>query len=223
MRGTMPAVPNPLAYATPTGFAADGVGVRRMGSLLVVSKRAGDVVDLPPRCVRCNAPAERQWRHALWYFRPGTLGWLVLPIYGLLSLAICVWLFHRTANLTAGLCQAHWKARRRRLSLAALAVVLGLAVFATGIMLNDMRRPLDGRIWGPAIGAPGIVLATAGVVYLGLRSRLLWPVWIDADVACLNGAGVAFLDELPAVQIGASDPPEGTPYVVPTEREVDPA
>ncbi|NHZ34828.1 hypothetical protein [Massilia rubra] len=172
-----PTSPNP--YSAPTA-SFDGVQTglcRREGPILVASTAE----HLPPRCVKCNAPATMdkprtfEWHHPGWY--------LLVP---LVVYAIVGRFVRKKATLVLGLCDRH-RRQRLHLSLASLGVFfLGLAgLYTTAQSRNSL-----------------LLLLSALMILVSLLMRVaamrtLRPVFIDQHDIRLKGCGADFLDSLP--------------------------
>jgi hypothetical protein len=155
-------------------------GCFRSGKTLIVPYGA----DLPPRCVKCNAPAATpiKARDFFWHAQGWYLSLLMGPIiYLLVALAV-----RKRARLSVGLCSEHL-AKRTKLVLAAWgAIFLGIA----GVMVGaSMEMPALALIGG-GLGFVGIILAI-------IAARLLLPARIDTQHVRLDGASAAFLNSLP--------------------------
>lgn len=173
-------------YAPPAETAA-GIDpivgrVWRVGKVLHMDKRAS----LPPRCVRCNAPAETQLHRKMYWHSP----WWALTIFaGLLAYAIIALVVRKRADVDLGLCALHARARTRTI---VIAWVLPLLAWALCFVLPEGFVGL------------GIMLALsttlAAIVVGQRRAAVLRPLRIDEREARLVGAGPSFLatiDERP--------------------------
>ena len=141
---------------------------------------------LPPRCVKCNAPAELPirkrtiyWHQPFWYLL--VLLWVI--VYVLVAIIV-----RRTAKIAPGLCTAHRKQRGGRIATAWAMWLASLGALVLAIAYSS------GTV---AIGAA--VLFLAAIIYGSIMSRILWPVRMDATMTELRGAGPEFLDSLPPI------------------------
>jgi len=132
---------------------------------------------LPPRCVKCNAPALQPmkprkvyWHHPAWYL----LVFVYMIIYIIVALIV-----RRRAEVTYGVCAKH--RTRRRIFIA--VGWIGVPLFALLIGVN------------PILGITGVLAALlAGII----GSRLVYPRRITKDEVRLAGCGEAFLASLDA-------------------------
>jgi hypothetical protein len=105
----------PLAVAKIVSGKPLGTLWRRKKLLVVV--RTGEGIDLPPRCVRCNAPAERQ------------VGIMQLPVL-------------HSARIRYFVCEAHWKTRWWRICGGLALMAVGLGMIAAAISLRSAWTPI---------------------------------------------------------------------------------
>lgn len=169
-------------YAPPQSLSADVVSdyCWRDGKFLVVP--AGN--KLPPRCVKCNAPAKLDkpsafaWHHPGWY--------LLVPLY-LLPYVVVALFVQRRAKVAIGLCAAH-RVRRRKFSLAAVGLML-LAMGALYLAGAGGEAPFAGL---------SLLLILAGLIVAIVGTRALTACRITREETRLKGAGPAFLDSLPS-------------------------
>jgi hypothetical protein len=138
---------------------------------------------LPPRCVKCNAPAELDkpsafaWHHPGWYF--------LVPL-NLLVYVVVATLVHKRAKVAIGLCAAH-RARRRKCMFAAGALLL-LALCC--LYFATVRQDA-------LFGSLSVLCILTGLLVAVVGSRALTASRISREEARLKGAGPAFLDSLP--------------------------
>ncbi|MCC8617704.1 hypothetical protein [Xanthomonas vesicatoria] len=162
----------PSLYLPP----ADG-DIWREGDLLVCTPGA----TLPPRCVKCNAPADMPPRRYIFHWHhPVIYAALLLGVLPYLILAIA--LRKRSAHLLT-LCERH---ERRRVRYVAVAMASVLALLVCGLSIDSPFR------W--VIGA-GVMAAMLLIGRLG--SRVLSPTLVDHAQARYLGACNAFLSDLP--------------------------
>jgi len=158
----------------------------RDGGVLVVP----DGSELPMRCVKCNAPAER-WKQQRFH-------WLSPELYYTLLLGPAIFIIvymiaRRSAAFRYGICHQHWLSRKRAARTGTTTAVSGLALTLASACLVG---PIRGYLALPGLGA-GVVCIIVGSVIAIFRARLLWPSSIDAEFAWMNGASDEFLDTLP--------------------------
>jgi hypothetical protein len=176
-----------LPYATP--MAHQDIGAWREGSQLVVTKH----IQLLDRCVKCNAPAEgAPWRKTLYWHHPALYIMILFP--GLLIYAIVALCVRQNARVGAYLCPIHRKARSRKILIAWLIALAGLASFIGGFALVGDRDTED---MGLIAILCGIVVMIAGGVFGAITSPVLSPAKMEGNYAWLKGAGNDFLANFP--------------------------
>lgn len=162
----------PSLYLTP----AHG-DVWREGDVLVCTPGA----NLPPRCVKCNAPADLPPRRYIFHWHhPVIYASLLLGVLPYLILAIA--LRKRSAHVLT-LCRRH---ERRRVRYVAVALASVLALLVCGLSLHsDFRWVIGGAVM-------------AAMLLVGrLGSRVLSPRSVGHWQARYLGACDAFLHALP--------------------------
>lgn len=154
-------------------------GCRRDGAAVLLPRGA----DLPPRCVRCNAPAAAPLkRHTLYWHSP----WLYLVLLvNLLVYAIVAIAVRKRIEVTPGLCESHRRARRRDIAIGLGTLVAG----AVGVFVAS------------AADRGGVALLSGFIAFVAMvatvvRARLVRATRIDDAGARLVGFGAAFLDAL---------------------------
>ncbi|WP_192885910.1 hypothetical protein [Xanthomonas campestris] len=151
--------------------------VWREGDVLVCTAGA----NLPPRCVKCNAPADMPPRRYIFHWHhPVIYAALLLGVLPYVILAIA--LRKRSAHVLT-LCAQH---ERRRVRYVAVAMASVLALLVCGLSIDSQFRWL--------IGA-GVMAAMLLIGRLG--SRVLSPMQVDHVQARYLGACDAFLSDLP--------------------------
>lgn len=175
-----PTSPNPYSAPTASFERVPAGPCWRDGPILVASPTE----HLPPRCVKCNAPAIMDkprtfmWHHPAWY--------LLIP---LVVYALVGGFVRKKATLVLGLCEQH-RRRRLHLSLASLGVFfLGLA----GLYMSAQSGDPLVLLLSSLVTLASLLLRIAAV-------RILWPVFINKHEIRLKGCGTAFLDSLPAFE-----------------------
>jgi len=197
-RSPAPAAPMaiPLGSAVPPETALDYAGPhydavaagdvwQSSGSTIAI--RDGAV--LPPRCIKCNAPADggQVQRKFIWN-NPALLVLIFLAVIVYVIVAMCT---RKTARVTFSVCKRH--ADRRR-----MGVIGGWLLVAAGIVavaLAVSNRSLD-MVW-VALG-----LMLAGAVWGVAAGYQLTPAKIENGVLELKGAGRAFRESLPVTPGG---------------------
>lgn len=151
----------------------------REGKLVVVP--VGN--KLPPRCVKCNAPADLEKPRAFAWHHPG---WYLFIPLNIILYAVIAMLVQKRAKVALGLCVAH-RARRRKFTLTAVALLLMAVV---GVYFAAIGE-------NPALGGMSLLAFLAALIVAIIGSRSLHPARISADEVRLKGASPAFLDSLP--------------------------
>ncbi|MCC8537608.1 hypothetical protein ACDH70_11435 [Xanthomonas axonopodis pv. poinsettiicola] len=162
----------PSLYLTPVQG-----DVWREGDELVCTPGA----NLPPRCVKCNAPADMPPRRYIFHWHhPVIYAALLLGVLPYLILAIAL---RKRSGHVLTLCSLH---ERRRVRYVAVALASVLALLVCGLSLHSEFR----WVIGSAVMAAMLLLGRLG-------SRVLSPRSIGHRQARYLGACDAFLQELP--------------------------
>lgn len=151
--------------------------------------RDGDAVliqrgsDLPPRCIKCNAPVEGPIKEVKLYWHTPWLYLLVL--INILLYAIVGVIVRRKITVSPGLCKTHTAKRRR-----GLFIFLGLAgtccAVAIGLVSTDQSE-----------GAIALFLFALLILIIGmLVSRKVYAKKITKEYARIGGCQEAFLASL---------------------------
>ena len=144
----------------------------------------------PPRCVKCNAPAERPGKVRKVYWHHWTI-YLLFLIYAIVYIVVAL-AVRKSMVIDPWLCEEHLRTRRKWIAIGWIGALSGLFVV-----------PFLAALIGLGTGEM-ILLATtcfvgftiAGVV----NSRILVPKRIDNFYARLKGADRRFLNGLPKFQ-----------------------
>lgn len=154
-------------------------GCRRDGKAVIVP--AGH--DLPPRCIRCNAPVGGRIKpRTLYWHSPW---WYLLILVHILVYVIVGLIVRRSVAVSPALCGEHAAQRARWLwggVVVALAAMVGCVVTAAN---------------GNAVA--GVLLGVVALVVLLVTARvtkMLRPTRIDAEAARLVGCREPFLASL---------------------------
>ncbi|WP_341676718.1 hypothetical protein [Niveibacterium sp. SC-1] len=173
--------PNP--YAPPRSSSeepAPAGGVWRKGKLLVAPRDG----TLPPRCIKCNAPASPKYKRQRLYWHKW--GWYLLVLLNLFIYALVALFVRERTSVRLGLCKRHWQWRRGTQAGIVLMLLASLVLALTAESGSE--------------GSAGVLalcggLASVLVAIFGLR--LLRPKRIDAQTMQLHGCGTDFLASLP--------------------------
>lgn len=167
-----------------TGFDPTD-GVWREGGTLVLAKSA----ELPPRCLKCNAPTDRRLRrnlvwHPSGYYLLILLNWI---IYLIVYLAV-----RQTAKVEFPVCPAHLSRRRRAIGLGWLVSLLGVGVIVVCVSLAEVPDVVGvgGLVAGSVVVMTGIVVGVQGAQVARVRK-------IDKVFVYLDRVDPAYLKSLP--------------------------
>lgn len=158
---------------------ADGAVVWRDGNAVVaVRDRA-----FPLRCVKCNAPVQKQAMHERMFY--WHTPWLYLLILlNILIYAIVAVVVRKKTRHDVALCRPHL--RRRRIFIA--------------IGWSGLVAPFIGAALSPDIGVMvGLLLAFVLILSGIFGSRVITAGKIDGRHVRFTGCGKAFVDSLPSL------------------------
>ena len=139
---------------------------------------------LPPRCVRCNAPADLPTRMRTLYWVNPFLHLLLL--ISPLILVIVYYVVRKKAEVDPGLCELHKKRRTQGIIAAWVACLGGFGLVFAGVSADV-----------PAFAVMGLLLLIAAIVIGIFAGRLVFAKKITPDEVRLGGVCRAYLDELP--------------------------
>jgi hypothetical protein len=165
------------------GGDRSGVTAWRYQKLLVMISDTA----LPPRCVKCNEPADEPTKvRKVYWHHPGV--YLVILV-NIIIYAIVGAIVRKRALVAAGLCAAHKKRRRR-------GIIFAWGGFVTGVGLLTWGFGNEGGIGGLSVIA-GLLLLLASILTGINMTRIVYAQKIDKNCAWLKGCGPEFLDSLP--------------------------
>lgn len=172
--------PNPFAPPKASLSPASPGGIWRDGRILVLTPGSA----LPPRCVKCNAPAvQPQKNRTVYWHQP----WIYLLILANVLIYLIVALIVRKKAVVApGLCPAH---RRRHWT----GLAVGWSSLPLFFVLAIVSAATDECLWMIL----GLVAFLAALVTGIILSRIVLADRIDGDFVRLKGCGQAFLDSFP--------------------------
>jgi hypothetical protein len=157
---------------------ADGGRVWRDGRHVVLAPGAA----MPPRCVKCNAPAvlpSRQrtvyWHHWGFYF---------IILLNILIYAVVALIVRKRARIDPGLCARHKRRRAIWIGVGWAGVVAAIAAIAWS---SDP----------PAGVAVGVLILLVALVAAIIGARIVVPREISTERIRLAGCGRSFLESLP--------------------------
>lgn len=171
--------PKAPLYVAPTRVVLDG-DCWRDGSMLVVRAEC----KLPPRCIKCNAPALEPIKHRRYYWH--TPAWYLLILLNLLIYLVIAMIVRKHTRVSAGLCQRHQRRRWIGLGIAWASVPVGMTMMFMGV---DMER--GWLILAGALTLLGLLIGGVSV------ARILAPSHIGPVYTRFKGCGSEFLATLP--------------------------
>lgn len=138
---------------------------------------------LPASCIKCGRPANHRITSKLYWHSPWAYIAIVLNV---LVYAIIALIVRKVITLEVPICDEH-RAQRRRF------LWLGGALLVAAVVIPVALATADKTAFVPlAITAPAI----AAIVFF-LKSRLMIPRYIDAEIAKVRGPCEAFLQQFP--------------------------
>ena len=161
--------------------AAPELSVWRDGPTLVVRKETV----LPPRCVKCNAPAEGRPIRKMYYWHQPLLYLLIFA--GVLIYAIVALIVRESGVVHVNLCPKHRSQRVWSMLAAWLLVPTGLVCLIAGAA-NESGL----------IAISGLIALIGGIVFAFL-AQLLRPSKIDRFYVWLKGVHNDYLAQFPAI------------------------
>lgn len=158
--------------------------VWRSGKKLIMNRDA----ILPPRCVKCNEPAEENTITRKIYWIPGAYYLLILisPIILLIVAA----LVRKRAEVTFCICPRH-RAKYRMLNWTAA----GLFLSSIGLFFGGAA--MVGGNFGAILLLLGFVALLASLFVAAYGGRVVYASRIDKEMLTLKGAGPEFLAQFP--------------------------
>jgi uncharacterized membrane protein YgdD (TMEM256/DUF423 family) len=168
-------------YEPPQARVADikPVNCSRDGNIVIVPIGS----DLPPRCIKCNAPAEEPIKKVkLYWHNPGIY---LLIFFNILVYAIVALIVRRTVKVSPGLCAVHLTKHRREIL---ILHGLGGCVCAIGIGLLRLEKYSMATVSFLLVG----ILLIVGTLVL----RKVYAKEITKEYVRLGGCKEPFLASL---------------------------
>jgi hypothetical protein len=168
-------------YAAPRSWGQDNVSSNctREGKYVVIPVGS----DLPPRCVKCNAPAVTPVKkRTVYWHHPG---WYLLILINILVYAVVALIARKKAKVSPGLCQQHAAIRKRNITLwlvAALVVVVAVPYLSA----HGLEQAI------PIL----MLLALIALIMAALSSQLVTASKITNTTIKLKGCKEPFLESL---------------------------
>jgi hypothetical protein len=182
-----PYAPSPASLAArpllPEGSRSDGVTAWRDQKILVMIPNTA----LPPRCVKCNAPAHEPTKLRKVYWHHPAIYLLILLniiIYGIVAAIV-----RKRARVAAGLCAMHKKRRSLVVKLAWSGCFSGIALLMYGFR--------DTTSNGGVFAAAGMIAVLGSILAGIIGTRSVYAQKIEKSLLWLKGCGGEFLDSLP--------------------------
>ncbi len=178
----MSQVPDSPASAPPPLPEAE---VWREGKKIVMYKGG----EMPPRCVKTNAPMDRTINKTLYWHHPA----LTLMLFaGLIPYVIVALVMRKSASVRIPVSNEAMGKRRVHLAIAWAIALGGLAMFGVAIAESNSS---NGEMVGVMV-IGGIVGILASAIYGIVMTPILTPARIDDHVVMLKGACPEYLDTL---------------------------
>ena len=177
-----PYAPSKASLTSNAGKAevSSEISVWREGKTVIALQDA----PLPPRCVKCNAPADPPSKvRTLYWVHPAVY---LTVLAGGLILVIVYLAIRKKAEVDPGLCETH---KKRRL----FALTYGWLGFFGGFLIAI----LGGGAHSGGAALLGIFLMISAIVVGMAMGRLIYAKKIDKDEVKLGGFCADYLDDLP--------------------------
>lgn len=139
--------------------------------------------DLPPRCIKCNEPAEEPVKEIKLYWHSPWLYLLIL--LNILIYAVVGLIVRSTVRVSPGLCEAHAMQRRRKIFIF-LSLATGCCIGGIGAM----------QMKAPEAAAFLFLAMLVSLVIALVASRKVYAKKITKEYARLGGCKEAFLASL---------------------------
>jgi hypothetical protein len=162
------------------GYGAQGAGVWRDGDKLVMHKQAM----LPDRCVKCNAPTNREYLHRkLSWLHPA---WLLLILASWIIYLIVYLAIRKKAEVDLGLCEQHKTSRRTAITVGWVTALLGLGCFILAIASET-----------PGFIFLGILLFLFGVIFGSYAANVVSVTKMDDNYIWIKRVNKDYLSSFP--------------------------
>ena len=156
----------------------DTARIWREGKVLVMEKTAS----MPPRCVKCNKPADTVWTKKLSYNHPAVY---LLLIINVLVLVIVAAFTSKKATIDIPVCDSHRSRIKRAIAMSWFGCLGGIALIFCAIAMENGVMGIAG----------GIALLVGAVVGIA-RGRLVYASKIDKEHVWMKGICSEYLDSI---------------------------
>ena len=146
----------------------------------------------PPRCIKCNAPAEWRWTRNLYWVPRGVRFLAFGP--GIVVYAIVATILRKKSRVSVAICDRHRQQRRLFKFTAVPLIALGVGFCSLAIYI--MQGTVTDSFMPTYVLAIGLALLLSGVVWLSAISKVIKLRKVEDGVATYSGAGMAFLRSL---------------------------
>jgi GYF domain 2 len=137
---------------------------------------------LPDRCVKCNAVSQQRLKRKLSWHHPGV--YLTIPL-GVMIYVIVALMVRKTATIEIGLCDEHFKKRKRDMLIGWLIFLIGIGLIAGAFAIQSG--------W---VGFSGVMCLLGALVYSVVTVSVITPKRID-EFVWLKGACPDYLATFP--------------------------
>ena len=155
------------------------------GKLLVALPNA----ELPARCPKCNVPVDdHRKRYTLSWYPPIAYAGLLL---GVLPFLLIVLVTRKRLAVHASVCREHRRRRIRDMLLGWGGFVLGFVLMLAALMMNPNST------FGTVVLLFTLVLIIGSLIFVAIRSRVIWAKRIHKKQAWVHGFCEEFLQDIP--------------------------
>lgn len=190
---------NPYAFSNPYApLSAVGEppvvgstqGIFAVGKTLYVPRSA----ELPDVCVKSNRPSDFRLKRKLHYLHP--LIYLLI-LANLLIFIVVALIVQKSHTIHIGLTDEWRKRRLKRIALAWLLCLGGLAVFMFGIVVTSAPRPIPFAAWLIILGG----LSFLSGLFVSISCRLVYAGKIGKRYYALKGCHPDFVARFPHASV----------------------
>lgn len=157
---------------------ASAANAFRDGELLVISRSGAS---LPDVCVKTGAPTGERLQRKLQWIPPWAYLFL---LFNVIIFVIVGMIVRKTVDVNFAVWAEAQAERKKQMWIGGGVTLLGFLLFF-------------GAAVSPFFLIAGLVVFLGGLIYLSLKSRLIWPTKMDKEWAWVKGADPRVLAELP--------------------------